>query len=348
MYKLKIINYQPYEYQLLQNKLNQLGKSGYQSDDLSFFSIFKKTNQPVYYYIDFFQTNGKSRFEKRVSQERFYESYLQQDYQVIYKKKGMYVFSGQKPLSSYQPHLDHLHNLSLNRRNKNLLYAVISLFITLCLAMLFIETYNIDSLLTYGITFALIGSFLALLCCVYRCFINFYDFTHLYRHKEINVPTIQKHRLVYTILTCFSILLIAGGLIEDMFNVKSVSLNDHQLITLKDIGINKESQLIYQKRSSFTVPHCYSSLESTNQEDLLTKEYQFHSASKAKEIWEQFLADPHFYFCTSAKKKDHVIYGYHDQTLTTLIILQDKSVIMLTSTNSFNQDQVQKIIQFYA
>lgn len=42
MYKFKIINYKPYEYEILQHQLDQLGKDGYYTDDLSFVSIFKK------------------------------------------------------------------------------------------------------------------------------------------------------------------------------------------------------------------------------------------------------------------------------------------------------------------
>lgn len=346
MYKLKIIHYQPYEYQLLQNKLNQLGKAGYQCDDLSLISIFKKTNQPVYYYIDFLKPEGKSRFEKKVNQEHFYETYLKHDYQVIYKKKGMYVFYGHQPLTSYTPHLDHLKSLSLSKRNQYLFLSIIVLFITLLLIMQFIESYNIDSLLTYGITFAIAGGFLALLCIVYRFFINFYDFTQTYQKKE-NKISVHKHRLIFIMMSVLSIFLITGGLIEDMFNVQSVSLNEHQFITLQDIGIKQVSQQTYQKRSSFTVPYCYSSLESTKEKDLFTKEYQFHSSSKAKDIWEQFSTDPQFYFCTKAKKKDHVIYGYREDTLTTLIILKNQSVIMLTTSFRLDENQVRQIIQFY-
>ena len=35
MYKIKLINYKPYEYELLQEKLNQLGQDGYKCEDLS-------------------------------------------------------------------------------------------------------------------------------------------------------------------------------------------------------------------------------------------------------------------------------------------------------------------------
>ena len=49
---IKIINYKPYEYELLQEKLSKWGEKGYQTKDLSFISFFKKTDSPVYYQID--------------------------------------------------------------------------------------------------------------------------------------------------------------------------------------------------------------------------------------------------------------------------------------------------------
>ena len=59
MYKIKIINYQPYEYELFQKTLDKLGQEGFSCQDLSFISLFKKVKQPVYYKIDFYKSEGK-------------------------------------------------------------------------------------------------------------------------------------------------------------------------------------------------------------------------------------------------------------------------------------------------
>ena len=40
--KLMIMNYKPYEYELLQDKLDALGKKGYKTNHLSYISFLKK------------------------------------------------------------------------------------------------------------------------------------------------------------------------------------------------------------------------------------------------------------------------------------------------------------------
>ena len=47
--KFMIMNYKPYEYELLQTKLNKLGQQGYITQELSFVTIFNKVDYPVYY-----------------------------------------------------------------------------------------------------------------------------------------------------------------------------------------------------------------------------------------------------------------------------------------------------------
>ena len=88
------MNYRPYEYELLQEKLNALGQLHYTTDDLSLITIFKKVDTPVYYKIDFFHATGKTKAEKKKQKESFYDPYLDEFYQPIYNKKDMYVFVG--------------------------------------------------------------------------------------------------------------------------------------------------------------------------------------------------------------------------------------------------------------
>ena len=47
--KFMIMNYKPYEYELLLDKLNSLGKEGYLTNDLSIFTTFNKVTKPVSY-----------------------------------------------------------------------------------------------------------------------------------------------------------------------------------------------------------------------------------------------------------------------------------------------------------
>ena len=51
MYKIKIINYQPYEYELFQKTLDKLGQEGFSCQDLSFISLFKKVSINLKRYL---------------------------------------------------------------------------------------------------------------------------------------------------------------------------------------------------------------------------------------------------------------------------------------------------------
>ncbi|MFQ7801011.1 MAG: hypothetical protein ACLRHW_16080 [Coprobacillus cateniformis] len=83
MYKIKIINYQPYEYELFQT-LDKLGQEGFSCQDLSFISLFKKVKQPVYYKIDFYKSEGNQDLKNGKSQ-----SFLE----LLYRKRlSTYLF----------------------------------------------------------------------------------------------------------------------------------------------------------------------------------------------------------------------------------------------------------------
>ena len=60
-------------------------------------------------------------------------------------------------------------------------------------------------------------------------------------------------RIVYFFLSLLTIILIFGGLIEDVFNQKSFHQQDHQLIQLSDFQIDKETSFSSQSYSSFTI-----------------------------------------------------------------------------------------------
>lgn len=349
MYKIKIMNYQPYEYELLQQSLDSLGQQGYQCQELSLLSIFKKKNHPVYYHIDFFQAEGKTKFEKKTSKERFYNFYLEREYQPIYSKRGMYVFCGQKKLKKTTTHLEVLENIAIKRRNRSLLLSVLALFTTFFAAMLAVETYTIDSLLTYGITFVSIGLFLVLLISIYRQYINFFALTRFYKKRALSLITLKKLRSIFMSISILSIFFIGGGLIEDAMNIKTITPQEHTLIQFKDIGITEKSKLTYQRRSSFTVPYCYSSLESIHDDTyLLTKEYQLSSQQKAQNLWKEFSLNPKHFFCTKVEIKDKILYGYQGTTLTTLVFTKDKSVIMMTTSFELSATQINQIVHFYA
>lgn len=347
MRQFKIINYKPYEYELLQEQLNNLGKDGYECKDLSLFSFFKKTNHPVYYKIDFFKQIGTSRTEQMVLRERFFQPYIDHDYVLIGKSKNMYVFMGNKDVQ-IKTH----HNRQItNKINFNYL----SVFLFVMLAFIFltyklITNANIDTFLTYGMIFVTLGSLIIGASAMYRTFINFIMMNkfHIAQSKKASLlkdVDLRTYRSVYKILISLSFVMIIGGMIEDVFNSKSFTPDVHPVLTLADLSVKNKSNKEYKVQSSFLVPHTYTTLEITEHQDVLyTKEYQFISSSFANYFYQNIKKNPSSQGLTLIKE-NNVLYGYTKDDLTTLIIKDDKKIHFISVTFSLDKDQIETIIK---
>lgn len=353
-YKLKVINFRPYEYELLQKKLDELGKSQYITDDLSLITIFKKVDYPVYYRIDFFNPVGKTKAEKNKNKSLFYDPYLDECYEPIYNKKGMYVFVGDHPIKElvqWDKKTDFIND-KIKFRNLNIFMT--SVFVTLFFIIVSFFAINIDTFLSYGITIAYVGFLLACITAIFRTFCHMFytnKFQKQLQNNQHKLPISQLNHLrkIYMIALISCICLIGGGLIEDTMNVKTFDPNEHSLLLLKDLGINTKTKLSTQSHSSFTVPHSYSSLEIGEDNTILyIKEYQLHSEKSAKKLMSDFKSQPDLYLCTSVQKKNNVLYGYHETELTTLIIQNSNKVILISFDFQPNENQIETIIQFYS
>jgi hypothetical protein len=352
-YIFKIMNFRPYEHELLQQKLNRLGQLHYSTDDLSFLSIFKKTDTPVYYKIDFFTPKGKNKADKKKSKELFYDPYLDEFYQPIYNKKGMYVFIGDHEIPELIKWEEKQDFIDDKKRLNSLNAFVIALLVTIFFIVGSLYAMNIDTFLTYGITIAYIGLILALCTTVFRTFCNLF-YTHQF-YKQLQVKkhqlpqsTLSLLRKIYIIFTVISVIFIAGGMIEDTLNAQSFTIQEHPLLTLNNLGISGETKLSTQKKSSFTVPNSYSSLETAPDNSLLyLKEYQLHSEQSASQLMHDFKKQPDLYLCTSAKIENNVLYGYSQKDLTTLIIQNKNQVILVSYGFIPNETQIQTTIQYY-
>lgn len=352
MYKIKIIYYKPYEYHLLQEKLNQLGEAGYYTDDLAFISFFKKIDQSVYYKIDFFKPEGPSRTEKNAQKDHFYDPYLEANYQPIYHKKGMYVFVGKEPhdftvnWQQKQNYLDH------KMRYKPINYACLALLILIMLYVFLIAPATIDTFSTYGAIIALVGFILFILTCCFRSLCTFYFYRKFYQFVQQKISSLnhslisQLHR-IYICLLMISCLLIGGGLIEDLFNVQSIPKENHHFLMFEDLDITTPSEFSAQQKVNFTI-HYYTAIEYTNDDEFIyTKQYQMTSSSKALQLMNDYLNDPTLCDCTTIINEDNVSYGYDDQHLTTLI-MQNENIVTIVSINfEYTDEQIQTIIQYY-
>lgn len=353
MYKIKIINYKPYEYQILQEQLDQLGKEGYYTDDLAFLSFFKKKNHPVYYKIDFFRQTGKSKFEKDTLKDRFYDPYLDDKYVPIYNKNGMYVFVGEKPSKVQVNWSNQKKFINDKKRFQSLNHLIFSFLITLLLIIGSFFVIKFDTFSTYGMTFVYIGAILSCLTAIYRNFCNFYEYRQFHKTIQAGIPQLsqgklKKLRLIYKIATILCLILIGGGLIEDCFNVKDISKNDSQLLIFEDLGLQDVSEFSSLSKSSFTIPHYYTALEVIDNDVLYTKQYQFNSEKKALNVIKTLIEKPSLCDCTSLQRKDTVTYGYYEDKLTTLIIQKENIVTIVNFSFAYTDTQIQTIIDYYS
>lgn len=353
MYKLKIINFKPYEYELFETQLNQLGQQGYKTNDLSLLTVFKKTDQSYYYKIDFHIPEGKTRSEKFASKQKFFDPYLDEGYEAIYNKNNMYVFIGNQASKQKINFNKKKEFINEKKTFKTLNALIASLIISLAFIILSTLAITIDTFLSYGMTFIFIGIILGCLTMLYRCSCNFY-FTNQLKKKlhqtkyNLSSGFLHKLRKVYAILVCLVTLLIIGGLVEDTLNAQSFDIEDHPILLLKDLNITEESTLETQVRSSFTVPHSYTSLElAEDNSTLFIKEYDLSDDEAAQTLIESFAKNPQQYYCTSVKQKDNILYGYTDNDLTSLIIQKENRVTLISPGFELTDQHIQIIINFY-
>lgn len=353
MYKIKLINYKPYEYELLLKTLNDLGLQGYTTKDLSLITLFKKTDKKYHYCIDFYNPKGKTKNEKFNNKQIFFDPYLEDEYEAIYNKNGMYVFVGEKKRKKELDLSIHKDFITDNKTFKYLNLFIASIIVTISFLILSLMAINIDTFLSYGMTFVYGGIIIGLLTTVYRCFVNMYMTKQFQKkiHKQDNklsTPLLTQLRKIYKVSFIIILLLFFGGLIEDTLNAKAFTPQDHSVISLNELGINEKTDFSGMVRSSFTVPHSYSSLEVTKEEKgLYVKEYQLRNEKSAKKLLNDFSKNPNQYYCSRVEKKENILYGYLDNILNTLILQKDKHVILVSLDEEITQKQVQIIINYY-
>lgn len=351
--KIKFMNYKPYEYELLQEQLNQLGAQGYTANDMSLISFFRKKDKPVYYTIDFFNPTGSSRHEIKESQFTFIDKYADRGYHCIYHKNNMYVFMSKENKPIHIQWQDKKDIITFKMRIKSFAFFFISI-IALTLYSLYLSQSTFDMFYSYGITLYYIGIALLLIVASLKNYFDFHKLTQFYHQLQIGKPQIKnKHLLqlkkIYQIFLIVICLLIGGGLVEDVVNNQPYCFEEHMPIQLKDFGYEQDSTLSTQSYSSFTIPRTYISLEGseTSDETLYIKEFEFHSQEKAQKIFNQMKDNPQIYSCDTQTSDDSMIYGYIDNTLISIVVLHDQTVTIIIPSFEVNESHVQMIQDFY-
>lgn len=366
MYKVKIINYQPYEYQLLQNLLNDMSNQGYHTHHLSLITFFKKTDEKSHYIVDLFSSTAQSHYDKNIDKQKFLDPYIEKDYQLIYQKKEIFVLKGEQtpPTISWKKHENIMTNQSLKKR---LLWALLVFIITIAYLFISLQAKQFNTFLTYGSEILYIGLIGLLLGISYKLVMNYINNKKLQKAFESAKKTIfypisqlKKYYILFHIYIIIVVVMISGGFIEDMFNQQTISLNQHPQITLKELGIQNPSTITYTKKSSWTVPHSYQYLETTRNDKniLLVREYQFSSEEKAIQIFDNIKNHPELFSCDQIKSCDSLknlsflqsncsLLGSLNNNINTVFMHYKKSVYIVASNKTLSSKQIQLIIHQY-
>ncbi len=344
-YQLHIINYKPYEYQLFQEKLNQLGNNGYYCDDLSFISLFKKTNKKVYYKIDFFSMTGKTRNDKMNSRQELFDKYLDDNYQPVYAKKGMYVFIGDHPID-----INYMQKPLLNKSKKTRYEGLFTaaLLCSVLFVYLLATNLRINSLLSYGIVFFYLGLIILCITFMYRTYFNKEYIKKLDEQLptgQLDIPheRIKTLRKIYLVLVIICAIFIGGGLLEDFSNGSSFDQQQHAFLTLSDLNIDTTSEMTTQSYSGFIAKNSYISLEVADDEHILyIKEYEFNQSSFADEYIYEVTNDEDDYQCDN-----DVTFVYEDDVLSLLLIRNGNTVTYVSYGFVPTDEQITTTIEFY-
>ena len=208
-----------------------------------------------------------------------------------------------------------------------------------------------DKFKSYGILIAFLGILLLLLAAAYRNYLNFYGMTLFNSKLKKSKPSFNKNKLSlsrkpYSIMFIIASIMMVGGLIEDTFNAQSFTPQEHPVVTLQDIGLNNKTEISSQKYSGFIVPHTYITLDKSKDYGLYIREYEYIHSEDTLKLFKQLHSFIQ-YGANNTKVKDHVIYGYYDQDIVSLVIHKDQSIILIIPSFALSTSQIEDIISFY-
>lgn len=344
--KIKYINYKPYEHALLQSKLDKLGEQGYDCSDLSMISIFRKKDHPVYYKVEFFLSKEKEKYKQHKDIAKYYEQHTLYGFFPIYSKNGMYVFAGNEDHTFNTTEYSNGIQLAEKRISNIFLLLCGAILLTLMLYYALFATQPVTAFLTYGKPIAYIGILLLCISFIYRLY-NDFHYSNAVKHGGLPLDKIKKTHKIAMILLFVSVVLIGGGLIEDSMNIKEFSYDSHPYINLSNFGFQDYDDKKTSSAHGFIIKNSYTAYQSINDIAIYTKEYDFNSAKQANRYIQSLIKRPYEVISTKIVQKDGMYYGYYNDTLNTIILNEDKKVIIVTYSEELNDEIIQTIKNFY-
>ena len=347
--KIKLTNYDTSEYKLLETKLNDLSKQGYNCDNADFFTVFKHDDERFYYKTDIFIPNKNSHQKNREQRDKWLLNYLDHGYKFIGKTHKIYVFKNKKDVKVKET--DKKLLLNYFKKNKTL-YNILFVFISLFLSFLLIPNVFINNepneFITNG---AILIHYAPLMLCIsliVRSISNYLQ-TEKIKNKlvksiALKPAKIQQYRFILSNwLFIISILMIISGFSLDVIERKNIPITDN-ILTLNDLGYSSEPSDTYTKSSSLMIKEASSYFESNDDEILKINYYCFSSNDKANKYLNNYLNVYNY------EKKKQIANGYllsNDSFYNNIIFVQDKQLIIIqTSFDLLVNDLYEKILDF--
>ncbi|MEE0965892.1 MAG: DUF2812 domain-containing protein [Bacilli bacterium] len=327
---IKLFHYDIYEYQLLQNKLNQIAKEGYTTDKISYITFFRKNDKPVYYLVDIFTSNEKSILKKREDKQKYIDYYLENDYELISTFKNLLVFKGEKEINPRH----FKQNIAEKEINKRLLHFSLALLLFFIILIFFIFPLNIYDLTTNGKILYYVSLILISLAIVYRTLLKWIGI-YRFSKKEILYKNLNKNYILSTIFPIITVLLMIIGLVLDVINTTVPKAKPSYIPTLTEYQINEKTEYSIIKHTSILIPESYEYIEYTaNQEkSLYSQVYLFDNNEKAQALFKNLLSKPDKLYVDKFKKTSNNEYlGYYENKAYLKLTLQNNMVIIINTT----------------
>lgn len=307
--KFKLTNYDPSNYKLLEARLNELSKQGYNCKNVDMFTIFKRDNKRYYYKTDIFVPDKNKSGTNREQRDKWMLEYVDHGYEFIGKSRRIFVFKAHENIKVKETDRELLLNyFKKNRTLLNILLVSISLLLSFSLIPSVFFNNSPDEFVTNG---SILIHFAPLLLCIsliVRFFIN-----HLQTERIKN--TLSKKRLpnydkkneylfiISNWLFIFFFIITISGFVLDSLSRQYVNISD-DMFTLKDFGFNQKSNKECIESSSLLINKSYSYFETNNEQSLKINYYYFSSNQKAQDYLENYLSINYY------QNKKEIASGY--------------------------------------
>ncbi len=292
--KFKLTNYDPSNYKLLETKLNELSKQGYNCKSVDMFTIFKQDNKRYYYKTDIFVPDKNKQTSNREQRDKWMLEYVEHGYEFIGKSRKIFVFKADKDIKVKETNRELLLNyFKKNRTLLNILLVSISLLLSFSLIPSIFFNNSPDEFVTNG---SILIHFAPLFLCIgliVRFFTNYIQTEKIKNALIKKLPSYNKKNeylfIISNWLFIFFFIITISGFILDSSSRQYVDISN-DMFTLKDFGYNQKSNKECVKSSSLLIDKSYSYFETNNDQSLKINYYYFSSKHKAQNYLENYLS----------------------------------------------------------